>query len=171
MIPLNPYRHRMNKIKIHRNRNIFLLLAVGLLAISCNKNVVYSKYQTFAENEWRAGEKAVFDLEITDTESLNNISLMVRHLDSYPYKNIFLFVTTSYPDGKVIKDTMEVILANPKGEWQGSGAGDIFDFKVPIKKNVRFVLPGKYQFSFEQAMRIDPLPMIMDFGLEIEKSK
>ena len=138
---------------------------------SCDQNVVYSKYHTFSDNEWHSGDKAEFDVEITDVQSLNNISLMVRHADSYPYNNIFLFVTTSYPDGKVITDTMEVVLANQKGEWQGSGAGDIYDFKVPIKKNIRFSLPGKYKFTFEQGMRVDPLPMIMDFGFEIEKSK
>ena len=96
---------------------------------------------------------------------------MVRHTDVYQFNNIILFVTTKYPDGKVLKDTMNVILANQKGEWLGSGAGDIFDFKVPVKKNVRFPLAGKYQFVFEQAMRVDPLPMVMDFGFEIEKSK
>lgn len=107
---------------------------------------------------------------MTDTQSLHNILLKVRHADSYPYSNLFLFVTTKYPDGKVLTDTMEIVLATQKGEWQGSGAGDIFDLEVPVKKNVRFVLPGKYEFSFEQGMRIDPLPLIMDFGFEIEKS-
>ncbi len=138
---------------------------------SCSKNVVYSKYETFKENEWHAKDKAVFDFEITDTQTLNNISLMVRHADAYPYNNLFVFVTTKYPDGKILSDTMEIILANQKGEWQGSGAGDIYDFKIPVKKNVRFPLPGKYQFTFEQGMRVDPLVFIMDFGLEIEKSK
>jgi gliding motility-associated lipoprotein GldH len=66
---------------------------------------------------------------------------------------------------------MEVVLANQKGEWQGSGAGDIFDFKIPIKKNIRFPSAGSYQFTFEQAMRIDPLPLIIDFGFEIKKAK
>jgi len=66
---------------------------------------------------------------------------------------------------------MEIVLASTKGEWFGSGAGDIFDLKVPIKKNTRFVLPGKYQFSFEQGMRVDPLPLIMDLGFEVEKSE
>jgi gliding motility-associated lipoprotein GldH len=131
---------------------------------------VYSKYYTFKENEWTAANKAVFDVEITDTHSLNNISLMVRHADAYPYSNLFLFVTTRYPDGKVLSDTMEIVLATQKGEWQGSGAGDIYDLKVPIKKNVRFMVPGKYQFTFEQGMRVDPLPLIMDLGFEIEKS-
>jgi gliding motility-associated lipoprotein GldH len=148
-----------------------LIIFLAFFITSCNKDVVFSKYQTFNENEWSTKEKAVFDLEIIDNQTLNTISLMIRHGDSYPYNNLFLFVTSTYPDGKVLKDTMEVVLANEKGEWLGSGVGDIFDLKVPIKKNVRFPLLGKYQFSFEQAMRVDPLPMIMDFGFEIEKSK
>jgi len=145
-------------------------MAMTLFFSSC-RDVVYSEYKTFKDYDWFAKDKAVFDLEIKDTETLNNIYLMVRHADSYQYNNLFLFVTTKYPDGKVLTDTMEVILANKKGEWLGSGSGDIFDFKVPVKKNIRFPLAGKYQFIFEQGMRVDPLPMIMDFGFEIEKSK
>lgn len=147
------------------------LLLFSLFLISCNKNIVFSEYKNFENNEWAAKNKAKFDLEITDTQTLNNIYLMIRHTEAYPYKNIFLFVTTSYPDGKILTDTMEVVLANDKGEWLGSGMGDLYDFKVPIKRNVRFPLGGKYQFQFEQGMRQDPLPMIMDFGFEIEKSK
>jgi gliding motility-associated lipoprotein GldH len=156
---------------IRHNKFVIALSLIVVLVSACNKNVVYSKYQTFNNNEWFAKDKAVFDVEITDTHSLNNISLMVRHADSYPYNNLFLFVTTKYPDGRVLSDTMEVVLANEKGEWQGSGAGDIFDFKVPIKKNTLFPQAGKYQFIFEQGMRVNPLPLIMDFGFEIEKSK
>lgn len=153
-----------------------IVLYVGILALAavtsaCNKNITYSSYHTFENNEWFAKDKAVFEVDVTDTQSLNSISLMVRHADAYPFSNLILFVNTTYPDGKILTDTMEVILATRKGEWQGSGAGDIFDLKVPIKKNVRFALPGKYVFSFEQAMRVDPLPMMMDFGFEIEKNK
>lgn len=149
----------------------FLLGALLFIFSACNKNVVYSEYHTFKDEEWHAKDKAVFDVDITDVTYLNNISLMVRHADSYPYSNLFLFVTTKYPDGKQLTDTMEIVLANEKGEWQGSGAGDIFDFKIPVKKNIRFPKAGHYQFIFEQAMRVDPLPLIMDFGFEIEKSK
>lgn len=159
------------KTILRRSKAAFLLLGMGLLFTACNNAVVYSKYQTFANNEWSSKEKAVFDLDITDTQCLNNISLMVRHADSYPFSNLIVFVTTSYPDGKVITDTMELVLANQKGEWTGSGVGDIFDYKVPVKKNVRFPLAGKYKFEFVQGMRPDPLPMIMDFGFEIEKVK
>lgn len=164
----------MIKRTAHLNRSSQLFascLLFLLLFTACNKNIVYTKYHTFQNNEWFVKDKAVFDIDITDTKSLNNISLMVRHADSYPFSNLFLFVKTKYPDGKILSDTMEIVLASQKGEWQGSGAGDIFDLKVPIKKNVRFVLPGKYEFTFEHGMRPDPLPLIMDLGFEIEKSQ
>jgi gliding motility-associated lipoprotein GldH len=158
-----------------RKHNGFLRLPIVILLSfvlgSCNKGVVYSKYISFKDYEWHAKNVAVFDVEISDTQVLNNINFMVRHADAYPYSNLFLFVTSKYPDGKVLVDTMEIVLANQKGEWLGSGAGDIFDYKVPVKKNVRFPLAGKYQFSFEHGMRQDPLPLIMDLGFEIVKSK
>ena len=158
-------------IRQNKNTGYLVLCALGLLLFSaCGKDIVYSKYHTFDDNAWYMKDKAVFDMDMKDPLGLYTISLMVRHADAYPFSNLFLFVTTKYPDGKILTDTMEIVLANHKGEWQGSGAGDIFDLKVPIKKNVRFVLPGKYEFTFEQGMRVDPLPLIMDFGFEVQKS-
>jgi len=157
--------------RIIRSFAALAVIGSAFVFTSCGNEVVFSKYHTFENNEWFAKDKVTFDLEITDTKNLNNILFKIRHADAYPYSNIFLFVTTSYPDGKVMTDTMEIMLANNKGEWMGSGAGDIFDFEVPVKKNVKFPLGGKYKFEFVQGMREDPLPFIMDLGLEIEKSK
>lgn len=146
-------------------------LAVLLLILGgCKNDTVFSKYETFAENEWGAKNKITFKVNVTDSVNLHDIYLMVRHAESYPYSNLFLFVSTRYPDGKELKDTMELILANQKGEWLGDGAGEIYDYRVPVKKNIRFARGGEYQFSFEQGMRVDPLPLIMDFGFEISKS-
>jgi gliding motility-associated lipoprotein GldH len=149
---------------------LFVGVVACLLLSACNKNVLYTEYRKFDNEQWFAKDKAVFEVDIKDNTSLNNVSLMIRHADAYPYSNMFLFLETTYPDGKTVVDTMEVIMANSKGEWLGSGAGDIFDLKVPIKRNVKFPLTGKYKFSFQQAMRTDPLPLVMDFGFEIEKS-
>jgi gliding motility-associated lipoprotein GldH len=156
-------------IKKLRKPFILPLFILAVFLSSCNKNVVYSKYITFDNNEWYAKNKATFDMEIVDSQSLHDVNLMVRHADSYPYSNLYLFLTTKYPDGKTTVDTLECILANTKGEWLGNGAGDIFDLTIPLKKNVRFPLTGKYEFSFEQAMRTDPLPLIMDLGMEVKK--
>ncbi len=148
---------------------VCLLLAVFISA--CNQNTVFSKYTTLPEDGWNKNNKLSFDIDIKDNNTLNNVYLTVRHADSYPFSNLFLFLNTTYPDGKYSIDTLECILANPKGEWLGHGAGDIFDNKILVKKNVRFPQIGKYTFTFEQGMRNNPLPLIMDFGMVIEKSK
>lgn len=147
------------------------VIVVACVLSSCSKGVVFSKYEEFKKMEWYAKNKVTFEIDVTDGNSLHDISVMVRHADAYPYSNLFLFLTTQYPDGKITTDTLECILANSKGEWEGEGAGDIYDITIPLKKNVRFPLVGKYKFTFEQAMRTDPLPLIMDFGMEIKKSK
>lgn len=150
----------------------FGLLAVAMLAIilsSCNGNVVYSEYQKLPEEGWKISNKLSYDVAIEDNSKYYNVYLMVRHADAYPYSNLYLFLKTTYPDGKVSSDTLECILANKKGEWQGDGAGDLWDNKILLKKNVHFPKNGKYSFSFEQGMRSDPLPMILDFGMAVEK--
>ncbi|HWY13047.1 MAG TPA: gliding motility lipoprotein GldH [Bacteroidia bacterium] len=157
--------------KIKDNALGVILIFSILFFSSCNNNVVFSKYQSFEENEWFAKNKVTFEVNMTDINSLHDISVMIRHADGYPYSNLFVFLTTKYPDGKVTLDTLECILANAKGEWMGNGAGDIYDITIPLKQSTRFPLAGKYSFTFEQAMRTDPLPLIMDFGFEIKRSR
>ena len=48
--------------------------------------------------------------------------------------------------------------------------GDIWDNRQLFKRDFRFPESGKYNFQLEQAMRIDPLPQIMDAGIRIERT-
>jgi len=137
--------------------------------MGCGKNVILSHYETLPEEGWKTENKLTFTADITDNKPYHNVFLTVRHADAYPFSNLFVFLTTTYPDGKKSIDTLECILANKKGEWQGDGAGDIWDNKIPIKQNLIFPSTGKYTFTFEQGMRMNPLPLIMDFGMIIEK--
>jgi gliding motility-associated lipoprotein GldH len=155
----------------HRFKGIVLLVVISLFFVSCNKNVVYSEIKKLPEEGWKTENTLTYDVDITDTKPYHNFFLNVRHADSYPYSNLFVFLTTTYPDGKTLTDTLECVLANKKGEWQGDGAGDIWDNKIPLKQNLIFPQVGKYKFTFEQGMRTNPLPLIMDFGITIELAK
>jgi gliding motility-associated lipoprotein GldH len=84
--------------------------------------------------------------------------------------NLYLFVTTTAPSGHSVRDTVEVILADEKGKWLGSGLGDIWDLQQLYKQNVRFAQRGKYRFEYEQAMRTEKLPFVLDVGLRVEKA-
>jgi gliding motility-associated lipoprotein GldH len=70
-----------------------------------------------------------------------------------------------------VKDTIEVILADNRGKWLGSGLGDIWDLQQIYKENIRFAQQGRYTFEYQQAMRTEKLPFILDVGLRVEKVK
>jgi len=147
----------------------FVVFSVILL--SCNNDILTSQIQKLPEEGWKTENKLSYDVEVKDNAPYYNVFLNVRHADSYPFRNVFVFLTTVNPSGKTTIDTLECILANKNGEWQGDGAGDIWDNKIPLKQNLKFPQTGKYTFIFEQGMRVNPLPLIMDFGITIEKAK
>lgn len=152
----------------------FLLISCMMFCIafvSCNKNVVFSEYTKIPEEGWKSENKLTYTVDITDNKPYHNVFLTVRHADSYPFSNLFVFLTTTYPNGKISVDTLECVLANKKGEWQGDGAGDLWDNKIPLKQNLIFPQTGKYIFTFEQGMRQNPVPLILDFGMVIEAVK
>ncbi len=84
---------------------------------------------------------------------------------------MWVFIKSSAPNGQTSIDTLECILADKTGKWAGDGLGDIWDIQIPWRMNVRFPVSGKYTVEYEQAMRVDDLPGIMDMGLRIEKAE
>jgi gliding motility-associated lipoprotein GldH len=63
------------------------------------------------------------------------------------------------------------MLASKEGKWRGKGVGDIWDDQVLFKHGVRFPQKGEYRFEITHAMRMNPLPGIMDGGIRIEKAE
>ena len=149
----------------------FFLLFIFYFLSSCDSARVYEKNQEISDGVWNKDEKISFEVEIADTITPHNFYVNVRNADGYPYSNIYIFITTIFPDHKFSRDTLECILSDETGKWLGNGLGDIFDNQIFFKKGVRFPGRGKYTFVMEQAMRADELPLIMDVGLRIEKQQ
>lgn len=145
--------------------------ALGLLIFfaSCDSKRIYEKNIEIIGNTWDDSQKIKFEVAVTDTVSGNNVFINLRHAGFYPYSNLFIFIKTTFPNGKVTRDTAECILADDKGKWFGEGLGDLWDARILFKRNVRFSQSGTYIFEYEQAMRIEKLPGVMDVGLRIEK--
>jgi gliding motility-associated lipoprotein GldH len=146
----------------------FFLLCV-LFFSSCDNSRIFEQNQDIPESGWKHDNIVKFDVDIKDPSTPTNFYINVRNADGYPYSNLFLFLKTTLPNGKMLNDTLECILADEKGKWLGSGMGDIYDNQIPFKRNVRFPQAGTYHFEIQQAMRTDNIPLIMDVGLRIEK--
>lgn len=154
------------------------LTLVLLLGAACDRNVVYTEFERFDEaTGWAKSHQPTFTYDNKDTSQLYDIYINVRNAESYPFRNLFMFLHTTDPKGVKTSDTIECVLADEKGKWLGSGIGDLYDNSIIYKKNTRFRHLGPYKFAYEQAMRygdknvIDPLPLILDVGITIEKSQ
>ncbi|MDD4149804.1 MAG: gliding motility lipoprotein GldH [Bacteroidales bacterium] len=149
--------------------NLFFTLSLVLVIMACDRNRVYEDYTKIENSIWNQENIVKFEFEIDDTNSMNNVLINLRHASIYPYNNLWLFVKSSAPNGTINIDTVECILVNKENRWLGDGMGDIWDIQIPWKNNIRFSRQGVYRIEFEQAMRVENLPGIMDIGLRIEK--
>ena len=140
-----------------------------IISLSCGRNVVYTDSEPMPGKTWALANIPVFKVPVTDTIMGNNIYFIIRTGASYPYRNIWLFVTTTSPQGHSITDTLQYNLADEKGNWYGKGSGDIHELNLPFKSSVFFPLKGTYQLRVQHGMRVENLKGVYDFGLKVEK--
>ena len=146
------------------------LIAAALHLSSCDKEVVFEKNISIPGYSWDMKNILRLETEISDTSSPYNIYINVRNGSSYEFSNLFLFMTTVTPKGEVAHDTLELTLADARGKWMGNGSGDVWDSRILFKKGFRFPEAGLWHFELQQAMRMNPLPGIMDAGMRVERS-
>lgn len=140
-----------------------------IFAVSCGRNVVFTDSSSMPSKTWQLENIQSFSVTVDDTISSNNIMFSLRTGSSYPYRNIYLFVTTTSPGGKSITDTLQYNLADEKGRWYGRGFGDIHELMLPYKSNIYFPLKGIYRISVQHGMRIRDLKGVYDVGIRVEK--
>ena len=102
-------------------KSVFLPVIVSLfLFSSCDSLRIYEENQTIENGTWSVSDKKVFAFSMEDTTQLCNIFLNVRHRGDYAYSNLYLFITTNRPDGKMSVDTVECVLQDNEGKWLGN---------------------------------------------------
>jgi len=148
---------------------LFLLLI--LIISSCDRSRIFEENITVERGIWSANNSMDFPVTIQDTSGFYNIYLNIRNEGNYPYRNLYLFVQVTSPQGNKLTDTLDIELADASGLWYGSGIGDLFFLQIPFRQMVRFPVPGIYRFSVLQGMRDKQLKGIRDVGLRIEKAK
>lgn len=152
-------------------RFLYKVASVILVIVlqGCDPNRVFDKTLPLENAAWDRNQIAKFEVDITDTTSYYNVFVNLRNAGQYNYRNIYLFTQIKSPDGKYARDTAEFILADGRGNWQGKGIGDIWEYQFPYKQNVMFPKKGSYIIELEQAMRDKELKYITDIGVRIEK--
>ncbi|HRO42364.1 MAG TPA: gliding motility lipoprotein GldH [Flavipsychrobacter sp.] len=152
---------------------IFITLATVLVFTGCMKSPYFQKDVAIPNYQWKYDYQPVFKIDIQDTAALYNLYFMIRHTEAYPYSNIWMWIYTKEPNDTTFKRSrIEIPLAEKSGKWLGRGMGEIWEQRMPITRNdapMIFDKKGTYEIKFEQNMRVNPLPEILQVGLRVEK--
>ncbi|HPT31526.1 MAG TPA: gliding motility lipoprotein GldH [Prolixibacteraceae bacterium] len=146
---------------------IFLLLMLSI--VSCDPRKVTDEFHSLKGSAWNADSLQAFQFTVFRKDQYHNIYFNVRNDRSYPFSNLWLFVAIENPLGETRKDTIQLILADPSGNWLGKGFSGIYTHRALYMQNVYFPDPGNYSIRIGHGMRPSLLKGITDIGIRVEK--
>lgn len=153
--------YRMN-LKI-----IFFFLLITAL-YGCGHADLYERLQNIDKAAWSEQQVPSFTFDITDTAASYNVNVVVRHTNSYGYRNIWLNVGLQQPGDTIRHQPFELQLA-ATDNWLGTGMDDVFEHRAMLfSKPVHFNKSGPITFTLQHIMRQNPLPGIMQVGIRVE---
>ena len=89
-----------------------IILLLGLF--SCDTTKVFEEYIEVENANWQKEDVASFEFIAKDTITAHNIYINIRNTGDYSYNNLYLFVTMKGPNGGLLKDTVNCILADSR---------------------------------------------------------
>ncbi len=146
-----------------------LCIIAMLLLAGCDKNAVMETQQQIAGNSWNYTDAKTFTAEITDTVQHYNLYVSVRHGFNFEWRNLWVKIETTFPDGRKFERRVNLVLSDADGVWHGDCLGDNCDMLIPIQDNAFFPQLGKYTFKIQQDMRVNPLGFVKTIGMRVEK--
>jgi len=148
-----------------------MVILIGTGFFACDKTWFFEEYQNLTDAEWHKDSVIRFQFPVTDTLQSYNLLLGVRNKTTYKYRNLWLFVEISHPNSQAMKDTFNILLAKPSGEWLGEGLGKIKSRQAMFLRNFYFPVSGNYTINIRHGMREKVLNGIHDIGFRVEKVK
>jgi gliding motility-associated lipoprotein GldH len=153
-----------------RIKSFFRRTAVAFstaLCLSCAvDHAFYHQYQ-LVDLEWSKDREYYFTYEIMDNSVSYRFLIEIRNNNLYPYQNLWLFCSEEQPIGPVRRDTVECMLADSYGKWQGHGFS-IYHLEIPVREHHRFLHRGQHTLSIRHGMRDSIIKGIEEIGLRIE---
>ena len=151
-------------------RSFFLLLFVSISMMACGPDYLFQQRIEIPNQEWTYEQIADFEIEVKDTLELYNLILEIEHSVNYSKQNIYVKIHTEFPSGEKLSKQIPINFADKGGQWYGDCGSEWCTLLVNIQQGAFFNEAGNYTFSFEQFMRINPLPGIKALTYKVEKT-
>lgn len=113
---------------------MILIAAAMLMMPSCQRKPVmaHSRFVNLPANGWQRNMPLVFEPVYDDSSRTYQLTLAVRHDNTYSHANLSLVVDMIAVDSVVNRQKVNIVLADEYGNWTGAGFGVLYQDKVRI---------------------------------------
>ena len=157
------------KIKYLNRLTSKITVCLLLLFTACQENIIYHSYQPIQSEGWYRNDTLTYTFySPIAVENIREWQVGIRHLDSYPYQDLWIGIIPIAQDSltQYQTDSIHLYLADSYGNWIGTGIGELRQFT-----QTNLFKPEKSDsiigFKIIHLMQDNPLPKIYDIGLRI----
>ena len=147
--------------------SILLCITIGFAA--CDETYLLSDTKGIPNAQWSYSDTLDFKVPINDTTQLYNLYIQFAYADTFPYQNIYLKLSTKFPDGKRVSRVRAFDLFDIQGNPSGNCSGKTCQARIMLQDNLYFNQIGDYIITLEQFTRSNSLPGLISVGIMMEK--
>lgn len=147
--------------------NILILMAVALTLISCNRQMVYSHYESISTEGWERGDGKSYVVPIREDGTYAE-EVGIRSTRIYPFMNLALIVSQEAVQSGIHRtDTLYIDLTDEEGRADGEGIS-YRQVSVPAA-TIRLQAGDSLCVNIRHYMYKECLPGITDVGFCMTK--
>jgi len=124
----------------------------------------FSAFRTLPGAQWRYSEPVIFAVDTLhdSTAVQGDMVLTLRHTHGYEYRNLWIEIMPDLDNTLATPDTLNIILADIAGHWQGRGSGP----SLQVSDTIRGVsLRQGQKVRLRQIMRRDTIDGVEQVGI------
>ncbi len=141
-----------------------LIAAMSIIASCSDKHEAVASFDSLPQKGWAYGDTLTLRPDGLDSVRPRNLSIAVRHSNSYPYRNLWIEVTTRTANLQR-RDTINIELADIYGRWHGNGFGPSYQYETRLKGLMP--IGDTTIVAIRHIMRIDTLKGIEQVGITV----
>lgn len=146
-----------------------LMALAGILLCSCGPKIIFEEKRDVPQ-PWKYSDTLTFEYEVADITRPYNLSVKVSHENDFAFENLYVNVTTIFPDKTSASSPLSLELSREDGSWEGACSGKTCTAELMMSQDAYFKTAGRYILKVGQFSRQDSLPGIVSMTLVLTES-
>lgn len=146
----------------------YIMVSLMLLPLGCSRpgNGSFSSFTSLPESGWVYGDSIEIMAVGLDSVGERKLTIGVCHSDEFLYRNLWLEISYRDRRDSLVRDSINIAMADDHGRWLGKGLGASYQCEVPLPDQAD--IADSTRIAVRHIMRLDTLRGISKIGIGVE---